>query len=486
MISSLPDPPARILLIGLGCREVSDVLAKLGFDASIAGLSREIIKSPEGVIFDAAVFYRNAEYFADLKEILKEIREFLHDNGKLVLCNALSEGIPVHEQTSRQLSREITIALFENGFRILDEFEVKKGESDCGKCFVDHGVFVAKKDRFFIRTCREGDEWEIVPMFNGVFNTHRTMEHWYWKFKKNPFGSNRVCLGQSDKGKLVSHYAGYPLPFCSTLENADRPALFETLHAGDTFTHPSVRRIGLGKTGLLARTTGYFFANFLEGTVPFAFGFNTATIKKLGERYLGYRFADPVVCWEKDVSVWTVKRPGLFSRLLSGYDIEEVFLVDEAWDVFFDRVRSDYSFLVARDGAYVRWRYLECPDKVHRLFTLRRKGRLVGWSVFSRKDDRILWGDALFDRHHLKGVADLLNHVATQVFSGMKTMSAWFSKNPVWWMTHLLSLGFNPRPEPDGLTLCYISFENPVMDVHTITRRLHESFYYSWGDSDLF
>ncbi|MCP4576441.1 MAG: hypothetical protein GY846_09190 [Deltaproteobacteria bacterium] len=160
--------------------------------------------------------------------------------------------------------------------------------------------------------------------------------------------------------------------------------------------------------------------------------------------------------------------------------------MNDAWDDFFHRVRSDYAFLVARGAAYIRWRYLECPDKVHRLFALRRKGRIVGWSVFSVKDGRILWGDALFDRRHLKGVAGLLYHVATQAFSGIKTMRAWFSKNPVWWTSHLLSLGFNPEPEPDGLTLCYISFKNPIMDVHTITKRLHESFYYAWGDSDLF
>lgn len=486
LISYLPEPPAEIFWVGRNFNEASRVLAKAGFHVSTATLAPDRVKAPERALFDAAVFYQSAEYFSHLPRALRRIRTFLYDRGILILCDALSEKSPIYAQTPSYLSRKITIALFESGFRILNQFDLKKSESDCRKCSVDDGVFVARKDRFRVRSYSEGDEQAIVAMFNEVFHTHRTMEHWCWKFRDNPFGSYRICLGQSENGVLVSQYAGYPVPFCSTLENPDHPTRFRSLHAGDTFTHPSVRRIGLGKTGLLARTTFYFYAAFLEGVVPFAFGFNTASVKKLGERYMGYQFADPVSYWEKDLSSRSLKRPGFFSSLFSEYEVTEVHFVDEAWDEFFDDVRSDYSFLVARDAAYMRWRYLECPDRIHRLFALRRKGRLVGWSVFSVKDDRILWGDALFDRRRLKGVSFLLHHVATQAFSGMKTIKAWFSENPSWWRDHLLSLGFKARPESDGLTLCYKSFRSPLMDAHTVTERLHHSFYYTWGDSDLF
>jgi hypothetical protein len=68
----------------------------------------------------------------------------------------------------------------------------------------------------------------------------------------------------------------------------------------------------------------------------------------------------------------------------------------------------------------------------------------------------------------------------------MKSIKSWFSENPVWWRAHLTSLGFVPRSEPDGLTLCYRSFTNPIMDRDTVTARLNDSFYFTWGDSDLF
>ena len=140
-------------------------------------------------------------------------------------------------------------------------------------------IFVGKKDPFFTRAYLEGDEHEILALFIEVFKTDRSLDHWYWKFRDNPYGSHRICLGVSGEREIVSQYAGYPVPFCSTIEDDTTPKYFLTVHIGDTFTHPKVRRIGLGKTGLLARTTAHYVAKFLEGFVPFGFGFNTATVK---------------------------------------------------------------------------------------------------------------------------------------------------------------------------------------------------------------
>ena len=485
-VSHLPDPPARVLWVGPDCCKGSRRLQASGLDVATATFTRESVCFPEKSVFDGIIFYQMAEYVSCLKHVLTEARRFLSDSGRVILCDALTEKSPVYAMEPSYLYRKLTMLLSESGFRILDRFEADGVEAESKECNLNHGFFVARKDNFWIRSYTPGDEQNILPVFDQVFNTHRTMEHWQWKFRNNPFGSERISLCLSDGGMPVSQYAGYPVPFISSLEYPDHPLRFRAFHSGDTFTHPSARRIGLGKTGLLARTTDYFCAGFLDGVVPFGFGFNTATIKKLGGRYLGYEFGEAVTCWELGISGGSLKRPGPISRLFSGYDVREVFQPDGDWDEFLNRVCKDYSFLTARDSAYLRWRYFDCPDKVHRVFTLRKRGRLVGWSVFSVKNDQILWGDALFDRQVLQGVWYLLHYVATGAFPGMKSIKAWFSENPVWWRAHLLSLGFVPRPEPEGLTLCYRSFVNPIMARDTVTSRLNDSFYFTWGDSDLF
>jgi hypothetical protein len=251
-------------------------------------------------------------------------------------------------------------------------------------------------------------------------------------------------------------------------------------------THPTVRRIGLGKTGILARNTYYFYAKFCEGFVPFAYGFNTANTKKLGERYLGYLYLDIVPFWIKKVSRFPFKAPGIYSRLFPAFTVEEVRHVDDEWDDFFGRACPRYKFLVKRDAAYLRWRYLECPDKVHRIFAVRKRGKLVGWSVFIKESNLLRWGDALFDNRYLESVSYLLHYVLKAYFAGVETIEAWFSYKPEWWSDHLKSIGFEVNHEPNGLTCCYVTYWNDILDNNTLDEKLNNCFYYTWGDSDLF
>ena len=481
----------------------------------------------EGV-YDALFFQESLQCLHPLHEVMRKARYLLKDRGVVIIGDEICYDQTIKPETAVHMARDIYAALSENGFRIIENNKVGKHVIPACEVAIDrltkrfedvlsllddpnaesnlrfllegwtkrkswhesgrfgYEIFAGKKDPFFIRSYVEGDEHEILSLFNEVFKTERRLDHWYWKFRDNPYGSHRICVGVSNDGGIVSQYAGHPIPFCSTIEDDTKPSCFLTVHAGDTFTSPEVRRIGLGKTGLLARTTFYYYAKFLEGFVPFAFGFNTATIKKLGERYLGYRFGDPVVLWTKDLSTDSFKRPRFFGRIFSGFRVEEVCSVDDEWDDFFDRVCPSYEFLVKRDAVYLKWRYLDCPDKDYRIFAVRRKGSLVGWSVFMPKNSALIWGDALFDSRCLESVSYLLSYILEAYFAEAETIEVWFPRNPEWWITHLQSIGFGAGPEPDGLTLCYRTFWNDMMDEHSVTEKLKSHFYYTWGDSDLF
>ena len=478
--------------------------------------------------YDALFFQENLKCLHPLHEVMRKARYLLKDRGVIIIGDEVCYDQTIKPETAVHMARDIYAALSENGFRIIENNKVGKHVIPTCEVAIDnlterfedvlsvlddpnaesnlrsflegwrkqkswhesgrfgYEIFAGKKDPFFIRSYVEGDEYEILALFNEVFKTDRSLDHWHWKFRDNPYGSHRICVGISGEGEIVSQYAGYPVPFCSTIEGDTTPRYFLTAHAGDTFTDPKVRRIGLGKTGLLARTTFYYYAKFLEGFVPFAFGFNTATIKKLGERFLGYSFGDPVFLWRKDLSNVPFKRPRFLERIFSGFRVEEVLSVDDEWDDFFGRVCPAYEFLVKRDAAYLKWRYLDCPDKDYRIFAVRRGGVLVGWSVFTQKEDALLWGDALFDIRYLESVSYLLSHILGAYFADAETIEAWFSRNPEWWSNYLESIGFGASPEPDGLTLCYRTFWNDMMDEHSVTEKLKSHFYYTWGDSDLF
>ena len=164
-----------------------------------------------------------------------------------------------------------------------------------------------------------------------------------------------------------------------------------------------------------------------------------------------------------------------------GYRVERVERTDGAWDRFFRRVAPAYGFLARRDAEYLDWRYLRCPDTRYVLLAARRWGRLVGWSVFRRRGDDALWGDALFDPRHARAAEPILAAaLAEPELAGATRMAAWFPERPRWWSGRLAGLGLAARPEPQQLGMVALADAEPEA-----LARLGE-LYYTMGDGDLF
>ena len=127
----------------------------------------------------------------------------------------------------------------------------------------------------------------------------------------------------------------------------------------------------------------------------------------------------------------------------------------------------------------------------------------MGWGVFRRKEEVLLWGDALFDPKSIDELGFFLSEVIrcenkvggkTVMGAGMGSgladpsdgkaadrIEAWFSPNPVWWTEALRRIGFSVEPEPHHLFPCARRFSEEF-DMRTLDKH----WYYTWGDSDLF
>jgi GNAT acetyltransferase-like protein len=321
-----------------------------------------------------------------------------------------------------------------------------------------------------VREYRDGDDAAILDLFARCFpHAPRSLEHFEWKYRRNPFGNGRISLGLEAGERVVGHYAGYPVPFRAY----GRDVLAH--HIGDTMTDVSVRHIGRGPTGVLGRTALHFYERFCDGQVAFNYGFNVANIQKFSLRFLRSDRVEPVT--------YRVARPlapiPRMERWLRGYSLEHVRDTTSEWDSFFERVSGAYRFCVMRNAQYVRWRYLAAPDVPYIVVAIRKWRRLAGWIVFRIRENRFTLGDVLIDPDFPDALEVALRHLVPG--HPVQLIEGWFPPRPQWLDTVLIELGFEVRPEPQELSLMCVPFAWPQ-----VVEDMRRDLYYTWGDSDLF
>ena len=336
-------------------------------------------------------------------------------------------------------------------------------------------ILAARKEERFVRAYRPGDEAEILALFREQFHADRSAAHFRWKYLENPHGGPCMSLLFSEQGRLLAHYAGYPVPF--RIGDARRREDFTVMHVGDTMTRPEGRRVGLGATSVLARATLHFYARYLEETASFAYGFNTGRIRRFGSRYMEYGYLEPVSLWSRAVGEGTGTP---VRRAWGRWRVQRITSMSDEFDRFFDWAAPRYGLLARRDAAYLTWRYLRRPDRPYAVYAVRRWGRLRGWGVFAGDPARLLWGDALFDTED-PGALEALLGAALEEAPGAGSIQAWFSPRPEWWSRLLDRCGFVSGAEPRGLSFCYKMFSRPDQE-----DALKKNLYYAWGDGDLF
>lgn len=429
--------PARLLVLG---RDDA---------ADLTGVAASVVRRPcpeqvDDGPFDAILWTADAASVD--AGACRRVRDLLEADGRLVLLGQAAAPAP-----DGAVTRRLVRALSEAGFVVVKELAPE--------------ALVARRDDFVVRPFQPGDEDAVARLFADSFHVERPAAHWRWKYQENPYGGRYASLAWAPGGELACHYAGYPMPFWR-----DGRAVLG-LQMGDTMTAPSWRHVGRGTSSLLARTVRHFFAVHRRGPFAFFYGFNTGGIQRFCRWFIGGSRAEPVCYRARDATAPPGAPP---------YRVERVARVDRRWDRFFARVAGHYGFLARRDAEYVDWRYLRCPDPLpYVTLAAWRWGRLVGWGVFRRREDRIVWGDALLDPRHAGAAGALLaGALAAPELAGGRRVEGWFPGRPAFLDAELDRLGFESLPHPDGLGLMYLpdGEDDPPLD----------RLYYTMGDGDLF
>lgn len=441
----LPPAGARVLVAGADPAALAQALEEAGYTVTVTAGD---LPGAEGPGFDAAVLLDEA----DLSR-LASLRRLLVDKGRLLMIGQGTDP------------RELTIALSEAGFVVVKLDEIVQ----------------ARKEPFFVRAFRDGDEDQILPMFRRSFFVDRSVERFRWEYRENPYGNRKISEAFAEDGRLVAHYAGYPVRF-----HSEAGALL-ALQVGDTMTEPAVRHVGRGPTSLLGRTVRHYYARFCQGQVAFNYGVNTGNIQRFSLSFVGARRLEDLPYHVRDARKPVPVPHPWWARLgarLGIYRVERVHHFDARWDDLFRRVRGAYRLLIERDARYLEWRYARCPDVEYFIWAVFRRSRLLGWSVFRHRGDRgerLAWGDALFDPAAPAALPLLLAHVlAAPEHRSAEWVETWLTSRPVWWAERVRALGFENHPEPQDLGFVFVPFEVDPEE------EFRQALYYTMGDSDLF
>lgn len=233
--------------------------------------------------------------------------------------------------------------------------------------------------RWVPRGYKEGDEKQIVPLFNSSFDASRSMEEWRWEFRDNPAGLGFSVVADDD-GKIVGHFGAIPVKWkCGD----------ETIMGAqsvDGFTHPDYRlqgmfvklaktvhdeAIGSGVSLIWAFPNQNSYPAFMKrlgfreiGTVPgLMLMLDTKRLLRPGSfvQYIrsGWLFKNWRLALHAAVAlIYHPKQKRKSTNIL----VNRVTTFDSRVDSLWQKASAQFRLSVVRNSEYLNWRYANKPN----------------------------------------------------------------------------------------------------------------------------
>lgn len=329
--------------------------------------------------------------------------------------------------------------------------------------------------RWTIRPYRNGDEVQILELFERVFGVARSLEHWYWKFQANPVGRYYMRLAETPTGELVGQYVGVPV----RVTCGGQAAIFTQII--DVAVDQRFRR-GLKRPGLFGTLADAYISDYLvSGKVSIGYGFPTPEALRIGQKVAGYVPLHPVMRLVLDLDGQDSRRLSWRARRLKVEPIERFGNdVDQLWE----RIRSGLNVASIRDARYLNWRYADCHDVRYAALAVRRwfGADLAGVAIvrLGVRDEPVAclvdWLVPPGDASTAEALLDRCEQLSRD--AGMTQLQAWF---PVSSWPHELLMARGYRREP---TLYHLVALTKIPDISLEWVNRH--WYYTMGDSDIY
>ncbi|MEE9910692.1 MAG: GNAT family N-acetyltransferase [Deltaproteobacteria bacterium] len=376
-----------------------------------------------------------------------------------------------------------------------------------GKCMMKTPDASPKNNlSFAIKPYKKGDEVHIIALFEKVFG--KTMgktesaRHWQWEIAGNPVKPISIMLAW-DGDRLISHEGA----------NLLRVWVNGVEHLGvlifDTMTDPEYKG-----QGIFSETAKSLYKDLTEKGYQFIYGFPNANVVQARIRKLDWVIIAPMpihIC-PLDVGPFIrhKTRNALLGSLAGGLykpfvkfahhclskqdqkniEIRRMEKFDQWADDLWLKCRNQHKLWVVRDFEYLSWRYDQRPESQFRLFTAWHHNEIAGYIITASQDrdqGKVSFILDILAVTDVKGVVEkLLNAVITASMESNEALISAMAMPASVYRKAFHKFFFIPVPEKMFPQEIHFGARLLGDKISRETFYNPQSWYISWGDTDLF
>jgi hypothetical protein len=350
-----------------------------------------------------------------------------------------------------------------------------------------------------IRGFKDVDKHKVNSLFNSIFHSKRTMDHWSWEFQGNPEGFSAIVA--VDNENIIGHLAG--------LKRHMKIGGFQILSSleVDGMTHPDYSRQGifvdLGKR---------FLSDSKNEGVKLVFGFPNEkalpghrklhcveltslhimimpiNIKNISKKMFSNRFSAFFANITARISFGLLYRPKK-PKSDEHLNIKTLNELDNRFDDLWIEAQGDHDIILNRDSKYLKWRYLDDPGQRYKMLYAEKNKKVLGWVVLRTLKRFGLENGAIVDMFALPGHENVIHSLIHEAVKELKQRNVDLIASSIpkssFYYEIFKKCGFmtcpkklNPKEEP---FIIYPLSEK--LDMKMI--KIPDKWHITWGDTDV-
>jgi hypothetical protein len=275
-----------------------------------------------------------------------------------------------------------------------------------------------------IRRYQPGDEHALLGLFNAEFGLARSLAHWNWQFRDNPYGGPFMILAERRQDHmLVGSHVVMPFPL-----NV-RGRQFLGGHTLDLVVHHDYRRQGIfeitaracfewlvesGGVAVVAFPNDSSYPGFVRSLGWHRIVFPQRWSLRIGTRGVrggsltrmaGTLLDAPLRSWARLTRRREPTPPGTTTRIVT--------TAPETADALWARIGSREVLSLWKDRRYLAWRYDANPDHRFEYVCLEHAGALEGLAVVTTLGTRLTICELLAGDGSARTIGALLTAIET-------------------------------------------------------------------------